>query len=346
MWRSKDRDSRPDEEILKTVRQGLRTCKNHKTLILRWIGNKYIWGKSPQNPEAIEIMYHAADFSGERADPYGTRHYAVYFGLSVVTNKTPTILRTLTELCMKVDDPNDLSRVAWGAKSQQTELLAYLDPYLKSEDAAVREKADVVRRIFTGELKAFAWATERAKKRAEEKFAGELPKIRETLKNGDSEARREVLRLVMRERIALIMDDSFIGAFSAAAGDPEPAVRNDVARIAGEHWIWSAEEQNPEAIELMLRLSKDDDREVRYNAVYFGLSTVREKSPRVVRRLLEMASEDREPNLYGRIAWGLKRNRDVATRVLDEILAGDDVAAKAKARDVYKDMTGSDPPMD
>ena len=344
LWRSRDRDSRPDEEILKTVRQGLRTCKNHKTIILRWIGNKYIWNKSPQNPEAIEIMYHAADFSGERADPYGTRHYAVYFGLSVVKEKTPSILRTLVDLCMKVDDPNDLSRVAWGAKSQRAGLLEYLDPYLKAEDEAVREKAEVVRRIFTGELKAFAWATEQAKKRAEEKYTDELPRIRETLKSGESEARRDVLRLIMRQRISLIMDDSFIEAFSAAASDPEARVRNDVARIVGGRWVWSAEKQNPEAIELMLRLSKDEDREVRYNAVYYGLSTVREKSPKVVRRLLEMAFEDREQNLYGRIAWGLGRDREAAKRVLNEVLAGDDAEAQKAAREVYKDMTGQAPP--
>ena len=285
-------------------------------------------------------MYHAADFSGERADPYGTRHYAVYFGLSVVTKKTPSILRTLADLCMKVDDPNDLSRVAWGAKSQRAELLEYLDPYLKSEDDAVRKKADIVRQIFTGELKAFAWAAQQAKERAQEKHADELPKIKETLKDGDSAARRDLLRLLMRERIALIMDDSFIEAFSAAATDPEPRVRNDVARIVGGRWVWSAKEQNPDAIELMLRLSEDEDREVRYNAVYYGLSTVRKKSSKVVRRLLEMAFADREWNLYGRIVWGLRTDREGAKRVLDEILAGNDAEAKKPASEIYKDMTG------
>lgn len=158
LWKSEDKDSRSDTEILGAVRNGLRNTTQHRTSILRWLGNKYIWGKSPQNPEAIEIMYHAADFSGDRADPYGTRHYAVYFGLSVVSQKTPAILKTLVDLCMRVDDPNDLSRVAWGAKSQQSELLKYLQPYLESKEEPVRSKAEVCRQIFSGELKAFEWA--------------------------------------------------------------------------------------------------------------------------------------------------------------------------------------------
>ena len=177
LWESEDKDERPDKEILATVRNGLRRTKQHRTSILRWIGNKYIWGKSPQHPYAIEIMYHAADFSGERADPYGTRHYAVYFGLSVTQPKTPAILRTLAELCMRVDDPNDLSRVAWGAKSQQTELLKYLAPYLDSEEEDVRTKAKICKQIFTGKLKAFGGE----KQQAEQSYSNQLPAINNAL---------------------------------------------------------------------------------------------------------------------------------------------------------------------
>jgi hypothetical protein len=158
LWEAPDKDNRTDEEILTTVRLGLRNTQQHRTLVLRWIGSKYIWNIEPQNEDAIEIMYHAADFSGENADPYGTRHYAVYFGLSVVKPKTPSIMRTLVNLCMVVDDPNDLHRVSWGAQSQRDELLQYLQPYLDSDDQATREKAKVLEQIFTGELNAKEWA--------------------------------------------------------------------------------------------------------------------------------------------------------------------------------------------
>ena len=70
LWRAKDKDLRTEDEILDAVRYGLRRTREHRTSMLRWIGNKYIWGESPQHPYAIEIMYHDADFSGERADPF------------------------------------------------------------------------------------------------------------------------------------------------------------------------------------------------------------------------------------------------------------------------------------
>jgi len=158
LWESPNKDDRPDKEILKTARNGLRNTTKHKTLIVRWIGNKYIWGKSPQNPDAIELMYHATDYPERAGVIGGTQHYAVYFGLSVVRPKTPSILRALVDLSMKTDDPNTLSRVAWGAKSQQDELLQYLGPYLRSANTETREKAEIVEQIFTGKLNAFEWA--------------------------------------------------------------------------------------------------------------------------------------------------------------------------------------------
>ncbi len=150
LWNSPDRDSCSDEDILKTFREGFRNTTLHRMPLLRWLGNRYIWGQSTQNPDAIELMYHAADFRGENADPSGARHAAVYFGLSVTQPKTPAILRTLAELAMRVDDPNDLDRIAWGCNDQRAELLEYLKPFETSDDEVIRKKADVCRRIFEG----------------------------------------------------------------------------------------------------------------------------------------------------------------------------------------------------
>lgn len=341
LWRAADRDSRSDKEILETVRNGLRCTKEHKTLILGWLGNRYILGKSPQNPDAIEIMYHASDFSGENADPQGIRHYAVYFGLSVVQPKTPAILRTLADLCMRVDDPNDLDRVAWGTSDQKQELLNYLEPYLQSKDTAVHNKAIVLEQIFTGKLKAFDWARQRAEERASAKYAGRLEDIRTILHTGSSQQRKDTLNLILRERIFLIMDESFVGSFAACATDSDATVRRTATSLIGEQWVWKGPVQSSEAIELLLRLSKDADRQVRYNAVYYGLSTVRQKNEPVVRRLLEMAFDDRERNLYGRIAWGLRGSRTTTARLLDEYIAGNNPHFAQCAREIYKDMTES-----
>lgn len=341
IWNMPNKDALSDTQILYGAQIGLRTVSRQtRTNVIRWIGQKYIWGKSPQNPRAIEIMYHAADFSGPDADPYGTRHWAVYFGLSVVEEKTPSILHTLVDLCMNTDDPNDLHRVAWGASSQRDELLTYLQPYLESDDETLRAKADIRKQIFLGELKAFDWAREQARLLAEKNFTSRLPELKDVLTRGDSSERKEALNLIQQNSISLIMDDSFIAAFDACANDPDKRIRNDVTRIAGNQWVWSAEEQNPQAIELLLRLSRDTYRDARYNAVYFGLSTVREKSDTIIRRLLEMAFEDREPNLYRRIAWGLKRDSEKVAKILEEYINGSDENLAKNAQDVYKDMVG------
>ena len=158
LWNAPDRALISDAAILKTVRFGLRRTEQSRGLILRWIGNKYIFGKFPQHPSAIEIMYHAADSSGSNADPYGTRSHAVYYGLSVTQPKTPSILRNLAELCVRIDNPHDLNRIAWGTGSQQTELIAYLHPYLNSSKNTTRTKAEDCRQIFLGKTNAFDWA--------------------------------------------------------------------------------------------------------------------------------------------------------------------------------------------
>ncbi len=332
LWKAEDKEARSDAEILETVRNGLRRTTQHRTSILRWIGNRYIWNKSPQNADAIEIMYHAAECRTPNADRYGARHYAVYFGLSVVKQKTPAILKTLADIAMNVDDPNDLHRIAWGAASQREELLKYIEPYAAANDPAVREKAKIVTAIMRGELKAFAWAAEQARLRAQQNYAAELPRVKSILVDGPDSERMEVLRLIARERLPLIMDDSFVAAYAQCAESTNAAVRNEVARQVGENWVWSAKEQHPAAIELMLKLSADEHREVRNSAVYFGLSTVRNKSERVVRRLVEIGLAEENAYDRGRVIWGLKQDRDLATNVLKAILARADATNRAAAQ--------------
>jgi len=153
LWESKDKDDRNNEGILTTVRNGLRNTTKHRTLILGWIGSKYIWNKSPQNDEAIEIMYHASDFP-ERANVRGgTRHYAVYYGLSVVKPKTPSILRALADLCM-TDEGTDIKRVHWGVEcvgkiDQRSELISYLHPHLESKDEKTKVRAEFLKATWS-----------------------------------------------------------------------------------------------------------------------------------------------------------------------------------------------------
>ena len=69
------------------------------------------------------------------------------------------------------------------------------------------------------------------------RFADRLPEIKRTLEGGSTRERRETLRLISRERIALIMDDSYLTAFVACAEDTDVTVRREVASIVGDRWI-------------------------------------------------------------------------------------------------------------
>jgi len=93
-----------------------------------------------------------------------------------------------------------------------------------------------------------------------------------------------------------------------------------------------------------LSLFRDEDRQVRYNAVYFGLSTVRHKSDDVIRRLLELAMEDREHNNYSRISWGLRGDKEAVKRLLGEYTQSNNPTVATHAREIYQDMTGEPPP--
>ena len=100
----------------------------------------------------------------------------------------------------------------------------------------------------------------------------------------------------------------------------------------------------------MLRLSADSDRDVRYNAVYYGLSVVRDKSEPVVRRLVELALTDHGNSLYGRIVWGLrgfsKDTSETVAKVLTEHLgrAKTDAHHAASIYLLYRDVLEKEPP--
>ena len=326
-----------DDEFLQSVRSGLRRTENHRTTILSWVGNRFIWGKDPQDADAIELCYHASDFS-ETAEKYGARHYAVYFGLSVVTEKTPSILRTLAELCVAVDDPNDIGRVAWGAASQLDELLSYLAPSLASEDPWDREKAQAVERIFKGELGAFEWASKRALEPARPRPWKEMPDVRRGLREGDSESRLALLARIQAEGLARHMNDSYLADFAVAATDPDPDVRQQVAIFVGGNWIWRAGLHliADEATDLLLKLARDSEPEVRDSAVYYGLSTYRGPREDVLSRLVEMALSSTESRSHDRIHWALKNHGERASTALDTLLRGDDVQRARGAYALYK----------
>lgn len=314
LFQAADKDSRPDDEILETVRLGLLTARSNKMPILRWIGNKYIWGKNPQNPEAIALMVEASRLS----DPE-IYYPAIYFGLSTTLEKTPEVLQAMIDVAMKTEDYyNTTGRIEWGcnAPADKAALIKLLDPYLESTDEKTRNKAENVRSFLNDKQAWLKKATEERLRKAKEAYGPRLNEFKDRLLNGNSASRLETFQEMDENNVWLIVDDSFKDAFEACLKDTEPKVRRELASSVGNFMIWSVEKQSDMAIALLNGMLKDEDRDVRYKAVYFGLSTVRSRSEEQVTKLLELIVDDREPNLLRRIVWGLDRDKETVKAVL------------------------------
>ncbi len=265
------------EEYLEIVRKGFRNIKNHRTLVLARIGQKYIWNVKKQNPLAIELMYHATN----SPDIRNIRHYAIYFGLSVVKPKTPAILKTLVDIAMTTDDPNDTGRIAWGTKDQQKELIEALTPYLKSKKEKVRKHAQALKNIFSGNLNAWEYRKQNLRSKAQPLFESQMEKLREQLMRGDSEKRRNVIAMMRKHSLNLIIKDhdAWLQAYIAAAEDTDPKIRKWVAQIVGATYVWNAKEVNSLAVDLLLKLAHDENPQVRYDASYYGLNRLPKGHP-------------------------------------------------------------------
>ncbi len=327
---AKDRELRAADEIIETVRNGLRRYSGREN-VLRWIGNMFIWGKEPQNIKAIELMYHASE-----SKDFGT---AVYFGLSVVDDMTAEIIAAMGEVAMETDDyHNQIGRIHWGCKNRGKvdELTEYIKQYLRDEDPAKREKAKDLIDYFADSKAFMAKKAEEYKKEMEQKYAGRKDEFKERLLTGSSKERMSVLK---EEGLFTILDESFIDGLAACLKDKDDDVRNQAARILGNKFVWSGKEQNERVIELLTALLDDPSREVRYTANYFGLSTVSKPSEKLVGKMLETVLDDREINYYGRAIGGVRRN----SKSSDEILKGwmEAGGEKAvKAYEIYEDVLG------
>ena len=78
---------RSPNELLNVVRRGLRSTKQSKSKVLEMVGKTFIWNKSPQNPEAIELIYHASGST----DP-GIVYSAMYYGLAHIVDRSDNLI--------------------------------------------------------------------------------------------------------------------------------------------------------------------------------------------------------------------------------------------------------------
>jgi C-terminal processing protease CtpA/Prc len=170
------------------------------------------------------------------------------------------------------------------------------------------------------------------------------------LTDGDSTSRKEALRAILaRKKGILQLQDQFLDGLMASAGDSSVEVRQLSVALIGERWIWKGGEQEPRAIEFLLKMTHDDDWKVAYNCVYYGLSTVRGKSDLLTDRLIELAVA-RERNqafaLFGRVKWGLSDGKQSAAQrvqVFLDKLSPEQSSQAMLAMNLYYELVGRPP---
>lgn len=335
LWNSPDREDQNAEQVLSTVRGGLRQYKGGRAAVLRWVGRRYIENHEPQNLDAIEIMYHAIDLSAQGTEDTAMRGAAIRFGLSVVRPMGTNLLRALTELSLESESPDELSRIAWAMEAQRDDALRLLESYRTDKDERTRQKAEVVRRLWNRELKAYDWVREIRNAQARAYYGERADSISRILRFGDSGERARTLELMLENGVLAILPDGELEGLSRCAADSDPAVRVLATRAVGERWILHASVSAPDAVELLLRSSKDDTKAVQYAAVYYGLSAISPKDDAVLTRLLEIAAAHPEPDLMARIEWGITAEQPRLRTMLNSWIRAPDPARAQAGRFLY-----------
>jgi len=164
--------------------------------------------------------------------------------------------------------------------------------------------------------------------------------IQEMLVIGNSGMRLHSLAMITQGKVKGDIDERFLPGFKACAEDPATPVRSVASRIMGQNLVAGVEEPNPEVVELLMKLAQDESTDVRYNAVYHGLSQVKDKSDEIIALLIDVAATNREQGLYERIIQSLENNREQVIRILDKKLTDENSVA---TYEIYEDMTGKIP---
>jgi hypothetical protein len=165
--------------------------------------------------------------------------------------------------------------------------------------------------------------------------------IQGMLVDGPPQIRMHSLAMISQGSIKGSIDESYLPGFKACSADASPHIRSITARLLGEHFIKGKNEPNKEAVEILLQLARDKSEDVRYYAVYHGLTQIEDKSEELFIFLLEFASENRNQVLIDRIVESLQNQHDLVVKLLDAKLRDENDIAYFE---IYEDFTGDKPP--
>ncbi|MHC4744319.1 MAG: S41 family peptidase [Planctomycetota bacterium] len=146
-WKNKKDEPLSDDKALDLIRRGFRRTKWNRMNLAGWVGSRYLMHPDPQiRSEATDLLYYAT-FSPEGH----LRHYAVYFGLANMPEKSAEVLERFAQLAVSNESVN---RIVWGVKHsrQVNEFIIYVEPYISSPDEEIRKHAEELKKLFEKEI--------------------------------------------------------------------------------------------------------------------------------------------------------------------------------------------------
>ena len=108
-------------------------------------GMKWIWGCVPQDQRAVEIMTRLAGDNDR-----GTRNKAVYYGLSVLNEKSDFVVEMMVNLAIDPRALADVGRIGWGLShgADRDKIKALLAPYIQGQGEQTQRAHKLYREIF------------------------------------------------------------------------------------------------------------------------------------------------------------------------------------------------------
>lgn len=164
--------------------------------------------------------------------------------------------------------------------------------------------------------------------------------VKEMLESGPTQLKFHSLMMIKQGEVQEQVDDSYLAGLKITANHLDPVLRSITAQILGQKFIEDQKAPNQEAIELITALSSDESSDVRFNAIYYGLSSIINKTPELAEQLIDIAAGERNPALQDRIIISLTNYQPQVEEILNEKLKGDDAIAYYE---IYEEFTGKEP---
>ena len=165
--------------------------------------------------------------------------------------------------------------------------------------------------------------------------------VQEMLVIGHPMIKMHALSMISQGNIKGSVDESYLPGLKACSEENMPPLRSFAARLLGQHFIQGQEPPDKAALEILMTLSRDESSDVRFSAVFYGLTQVKHKSPELIDQLIDISAKEPNLALQDRITTSLTNDQSQVTRFLNEKLKGDHALIYYE---IYEAFTGKQPP--